>query len=239
MGAIAFLRQSFLDAHRYRLEQQAYARKAGAARPAFDPALEALGAVVDARVPVAFGAGENREIRRVLKMAAEFKLDPIVTGGLEADQVLAEIEAAGARVIYSLNYPVRPKTLAPDADEALRVLRQRAAAPKVPAALEKAGVAFAFQSAGLKDPKDFVKNAAKAVKEGLAADAAIRAMTINAARIAGAADRLGSLEKGKIANLVVTDGDLFAESTKVKHVFVDGRMVRIEEATGGQRGSRP
>jgi imidazolonepropionase-like amidohydrolase len=240
MGVIAFLRQSFLDAQHYRLEQQAYARKAsGFARPTFDPAYEALGPVLDGKIPVAFVAGENREIRRALKMAADFKLDPIITGGLEADQVTAEIKAASARVVFSLDYPTRPKTLAPDADEPLRVLRQRANAPKVPAALDKAGVAFAFQSAGLKDPKDFVKNAAKAVKEGLAPDAAIRAMTINAARIAGAADRLGSLEKGKIANVVVTDGDLFAESTKVKHVFIDGRMVRLEVAPGAQRGSRP
>jgi imidazolonepropionase-like amidohydrolase len=238
MGSIAFLRQSLLDAQRYRLAQQAYAHKAaGAERPIFDAALEALGAVLDARLPVAFVAGENREIHRALKMAADFKLDPVVVGGLEADQVATEIKAAGARVIYSLNFPARPKTLAPDADEPVRVLRQRAGAPKVPAALEKAGVLFAFQSAGLKDPKDFVKNAAKAVKEGLAADAAIRALTLNAARIAGAADRLGSLERGKIANLIVTDGDLFSESTKIRHVFVDGRMVRLEETPPSPRGS--
>jgi len=227
MGVIAFLRQSLLDAQHYRLAQQASARKAaGLARPTFDPAYEALGPALDGRIPVAFVAAENREIRRALKMAADFKLDPIIRGGLEADQVTAEIKAASARVVFSLDYPTRPKTLAPDADEPLRVLRQRANAPKVPAALDKAGVAFAFQSAGLKDPKDFLKNAGKAVKEGLAPDAAIRAMTINAARIAGAADRLGSLEKGKIANVVVTSGDLFAEATTITHVFVDGRLCK-------------
>jgi imidazolonepropionase-like amidohydrolase len=106
------------------------------------------------------------------------------------------------------------------------VLRQRANALKVPAALEKAGVAFAFQSGGLKDSKDFLKNVAKAVKEGLAPDAAVRALTITAARMAGAADRTGSLEAGKIANLIVTSGDLFADDTKITHVFVDGRLVR-------------
>lgn len=240
MGVIAFLRQSFLDAQHYRLEQQAYARRAtGLARPTFDPAYEALGSVLDGRIPVAFVAGENREIRRALRMAAEFKLDPIITGGLEADQVGAEIKAAKARVIFSLDYPTRPKTLAPDADEPLRVLRQRANTPKVPAALQKVGLTFAFQSAGLKEPKDFVKNAARAVKEGLPADAAIRALTIDAARIAGAGDRLGSLEKGKIANIVVADGDLFADATKITHVFVDGRMIRLDDASGAAQGLRP
>ena len=88
---------------------------------------------------------------------------------------------------------------------------------------------FAFSSDGVREPRDFVRNAARAVKEGLAPEAAIRALTINAARIAGADATIGSLERGKIANLVVTDGDLFEDRTRVRHVFVDGRPVDIEE----------
>ena len=101
---------------------------------------------------------------------------------------------------------------------------------------------FAFASSGLREPRDFVRNAARAVKEGLSADGAIRALTIDAAKIAGAAARLGSLEKGKIANVIVTDGDLFEERTRVKHVFVDGRPVTIDdtppqtERRGGRGG---
>ena len=107
----------------------------------------------------------------------------------------------------------------------------RAKAPKTAGALEKGGVLFAFASAGLTQPPDFVRNAARAVKDGLAADAAIRALTINAARIAGAADRLGSLENGKIANVIVTDGDLFEDKTTVKHVFIDGRLMKLDPPT--------
>ena len=84
-----------------------------------------------------------------------------------------------------------------------------------------------------------MKNAAKAVKAGLAADAAVRALTINAATIAGAGDRVGSLERGKIANVVVTDGDLFAEKTTIKHVFIDGRPVRLEEPASDRNRARP
>src|SRR4029453_8182479 len=93
-------------------------------------------------------------------------------------------------------------------------------------------------SSGMQQPRDFVSNAARAVKEGLAADAAVRALTINAARIAGAGDRLGSLEKGKIANVIVTDGDLFEDRTKVVHIFVDGRKVEPDPVapTGGRGG---
>ena len=102
--------------------------------------------------------------------------------------------------------------------------------PKTPAALEKSGLLFAFSSDTLQQPRDFIRNAARVVKDGLPAEAAVRALTINAARIAGTADRLGSLEKGKIANVIVTDGDLFEERTKVVHVFVDGRKVDLEPA---------
>jgi imidazolonepropionase-like amidohydrolase len=91
-------------------------------------------------------------------------------------------------------------------------------------------VTFAFASAGLSDPKDFVKNAAKAVKAGLAEDAAVRAMTITAATIAGAGNRLGSIETGKVANLVIADGNLFDEQTKITRVFVDGRPVALDAA---------
>jgi imidazolonepropionase-like amidohydrolase len=108
----------------------------------------------------------------------------------------------------------------------------------VPAALAKAGVPFTFSSSGLREQRDFVRNAARAVREGLPADAAIRAMTIEAARIAGAAERVGSLEQGKIANVIVTDGDLFEDKTRVRHVFVDGRSVNIEDTpVEGRRGS--
>jgi len=183
---------------------------------------------------VAFEANLDREIRRALAMAREFGLDPIVDGALQAGDVAAELKQAGARVVFSVNYPTRSRALAPDADEPIRELRRRASAPKVPAALRAAGVPFAFGSAGLPDPKDFVKNAATAVKAGLSADAAVRALTIDAAAIAGVADRLGSIEKGKFANIIVTEGDLFSEKMIIKHVFVDGRPVKIDaEAPAG------
>jgi len=123
--------------------------------------------------------------------------------------------------------------LAPDADESLETLRERANAPKVPGELAKAGVTFAFESAGPTDPKDFVSNAAKAVKAGLSADAVLRAMTIGAAAVAGVADRLGSIEKGKTANLIVTDGDL---KTKITRVFVEGRSIAIDPAASAPPG---
>ena len=238
LGVIAFVRQSFLDAQYQRTVAQR-AAKTAAVKPAYDPALDALQPALEGRLPVAFEANASREILRALALAQEFKLDPVISGGRQADQVAAEIKARSARVIYNVNYPTRSRALAPDADESITVLRERANAPKVPAALDKSGVVFAFSAAGVREPRDFVRNVARAMREGLPADAALRALTINAAKIAGADNRVGSIDKGKIANLVVTSGDLFDENTQVKHVFIDGRLVAIEPAApqrGGGRG---
>jgi imidazolonepropionase-like amidohydrolase len=237
MGVIAFVRQSFLDAQYYRAAQER-AAKVKEPRLAFDPALEGLLPVVAGRLPVVFRAESAREIDRALNFSAEFKLDMILAGAREADQLSQELKSRNLKVIYSLRYPERLRSLAPEADEPIRVLRERANAPRTPGALEKAGLTFAFESGGLEEPKDFVKNAAKAVKAGLSPDAAIRALTINAAAIAGAGDRLGSLERGKIANLIVTSGDLFEEKTTIKHVFIDGRPLTIEEPKGEDRRGR-
>ena len=210
MGVIAFVRQSFLDAQHYQQVQVTAGGSDGVRAGAhYQPALDALQPALAGRLPVAFRGQSAREIRRALDMATQFKLSPIITDGLEADQVTAELKAANARVIVSLNFPTRPSILAPDADEPLRTLRTRANAPKVPAALQKAGVVFGFESAGLSDPKDFVKHAARTVQNGLSREEALKALTLQAATIAGAADRLGSLEVGKIANMLVTEGDLF------------------------------
>jgi imidazolonepropionase-like amidohydrolase len=237
IGNIAFIRQHFLDAQHQQLARQHYERaKNGGERPAYDPSLDALQPAMARRLPVVFEADQAREILRALKMAKEFNLDPVITGAAEADQVTDALKASSARVIYGVNYPTRSRALPPDADEPVRTLRGRANAPKIPAALEKAGVTFAFTSEGIREPRDFVRNVARAVKEGLVPEAAIRALTINAARIAGADAKIGSLERGKIANLIVTDGDLFEDRTRVRHAFVDGRPVDIEEPPAAPAG---
>ena len=240
LGAIAFVRQSFIDAQYQQTVNQRYQKMSiGVARPPFDPALDALQPALAGREPVAFEAGLQREITRALDMAKEFKLSPIITGGIEADLASSELKGAGAKVLVSLNYPARSRAMAPDAEEPVRELRLRARAAKAPGELAKAGIPFAFSGAGLAAPGDFVKNVARAVKDGLSEDGALRALTLDAAKIAGAGDRLGSLEKGKIANVIVTDGDLFNERTRIRHVFVDGRMVNIDVPdTSAGRGGR-
>jgi len=246
LGNIAFVRQAFYDA-RWQRDARVWADKhKDQARPEFEPALDALAPALERRMPVSFEAGEFREILRALAMAKEFNLDPIVTGGLEADVAAADLKAANAKVILTF-----PQTGGQGgrgggrggADTPIRVTRMQQNAPKVAAALEKAGVPYAFASEGTQTPADFVRGVSRAVHDGgLTPDQALRALTVNAAKIAGAGDRVGTLAKGRIANVLVVEGDLFSDQGRVRRVFVDGRPVNIDvppaaqTPQGGRRG---
>jgi imidazolonepropionase-like amidohydrolase len=233
MGVLAFIRQAFTDAQYYGLQLAQHRA------PPDDPALAAMQPALDRKMPVAFEADRSREIVRALGFAREFNLDPIITGAREAGSVTPDLIAARARVIVSLNYPQRSRALAPDDDEPLRDIEARANAPKTAAALAAAGVRFGFGSSGLTDSKDFVRNAAKAVRQGLAPEAAVRALTADAAAIAGVADTLGTIERGKMANLIVTDGDLFADQTTIVRVFVNGQAVALDRSAPPETRRNP
>jgi len=141
-----------------------------------------------------------------------------------------EIAAKKIPVLVNLKWPEAEKDADPDQTPTLRTLQLRDRAPSTPAAFAKAGVKFAFYSGDSANPKDLLKAVKKSVDAGLASDAALRALTLAPAELFGVGDRLGSVEKGKIANLVVTDGDLFNEKTQIKFVFVDGKRFEIREA---------
>jgi hypothetical protein len=160
----------------------------------------------------------------------------MIAGGLQSYQVADLLKQKNITVLLSLNYPQRPANMEDPESEPLRVLRDRAAAPTSAAALHKAGVRFAFQSGYLNRPSDYVANAAKAIEAGLPKDEAIKAMTIYPAEIFGVAEQLGSIEKGKIANLVVTSGDLFDRRSQIKHVFVDGKPYEVKAPAPTQAG---
>jgi len=244
MGTVAYIRQTFYDAIHYRDEVERYSRvKRGVARPEHEKKLAALQPALKGDLPVLFVANTDLDIRRALMIADEFKLKPIIAGALYGYRVADVLKAKNVPVILSVDFPKRAADLPDDEDETLRVLRQRAEAPKGAAKLAQAGVKFAFTSGSLR-PQDFIANVQKAVENGLSKDQALRALTINAAEILGAADQLGTIEVGKIANLVVTSGELLAKDVKVRHVFIDGAEIELKKPEaapmrGGMGGGRP
>ena len=219
MGTFAYIRQVWLDAEHYRQAKEDYARgAAGKKRPDYDRALDG---VLEAR-RILFPASTAIEIDRALRFAAELKT-PAVIYGLHAGYAAADLlKKNNAAVLVNLRWPEKARDANPDVEDSYRVLDLRDKAPSTPAALSKAGVRFAFYSGGIETPRDILRAARKAIDAGLAEDAALRAMTLSVAEIYGVADRLGSIDKGKIANLVVADGSLFAENTKVKYILIDG-----------------
>jgi imidazolonepropionase-like amidohydrolase len=249
MGVFAFLRQSLLDAQWYREAWKVYnEHKRGLQRPESDKSLAALQPVISGELPVIMAANSVRELQRAVGLAEEFKLKYLLAGGLQSYQIADWLKSHNATVLLSVNFPQRPTNLEDPESESLRTLRDRADAPKSAAALHKAGVRFALQSGYASRPADFVANVAKAIEAGLPKDAALKALTIVPAEIFGVAEQLGSIEKGKIANLVVTSGDLFDRRTQIKHVFVDGKPFEVRVAPpamagppgrGGGPGGRP
>lgn len=248
MGVVAYLRQSFLDAQYYGEASARYEKnKRGMQRPSADKSSAALQPYLKKERPVVFQANEPGEIRRALSFGDEFGLQTWIAGGAQSHEVADLLKQKNAVVLLSLNYPQRPTNLENPEDEPLRTIKARAEAPKVAAALHKAGVKFAFQSGYLTQPRDYLLNAARAIESGLPKDEALKALTLYPAQIFGVGEQLGSLEAGKIANVVVTSGDLFDRRTQVKYIFVDGAQYEVKAPAPtmagpggpGGRGMRP
>lgn len=230
MGGLSYVRQVWLDTEWSTKAQAIYEKNPrGVERPRHDRTEATLAEALEDHALVLIPANNSVQIRRALDLAGRWNVNAVLYGGQMAYETAPEISAKKLPVLVNLKWPEAAKDADPEDKPSLRTLRFRDRAPSSPAALAKAGVKFAFYSDGITTPKDIVKAVKKSIDAGLAQDAAIRALTISPAEIFGVADRLGSIENGKIANLVVTDGDLFEEKTKIKMVFVDGRKFENHE----------
>jgi imidazolonepropionase-like amidohydrolase len=231
LGTFSALRQMLLDARRLQEIQKLYAANPrGIKRPDADKSLEALIPVLNGQEPIVLNANREIEIVRALDLAKEFNLKAIIAGGQEAWKVTDRLKAQNVPVLLSMDFPKRTTASSPEADpEAIETLRLRAETPKGPGKLAQAGVKFGFESGTLKSLNEFFTNAGKAVENGLARDAAIRAMTLSTAEILGVDNRLGSIDPGKIANLAVVKGDIFGKDRFVPEVFVDGKLFEQKE----------
>lgn len=230
MGLVAYVRQMWLDTN-WDMQAEALYEKSprGVERPRYDRSDAAIAEALAKHAVVLLPGNSALQIRRALRLGQEWKLSYVIYGGQAGYELASEIAAAKAPVLVSLKWPEADKDADPEETPSLRELRFRDRAPSTPAALEKAGVKFAFYSDGISAPKDLLPAVKKAVDAGLSADAALRALTLSPAEIFGVSPMLGSIESGKIANLVVTDGDLFDKKTKVKMVFVDGKKYEVRE----------
>jgi len=253
MGQVSYVRQVFIDAQWYADAQKAYeANPYGSQRPAYDHTDAVISHALANKELVLWPGNTDVDIMRALRLAPTIGARWALTGAQEGYSVASEIAAAKVPVFINVNWPVAGQAGGGggrgggggfgggDTGDTLRTLRFRDRAPSTPAKLNAAGVKFAFASEGIANPKDILKNVAKSVAAGLPADVALKALTLGAAELLGVADRIGSIEPGKIANLVITDGDIFADKTNVKWIFVDGKLYAappvVETPQGGRGG---
>ena len=238
MGVFAYLKQLYYDAAHHADAWAAYeADPRGRRRPEWDGALEPIRRQLDEGWPALFPASGRSDVLRALATTAEMGVRPVVYGAHGAWQAADLLAANEVPALVSLDWPAPPRDGDPDEVPTLAELRRYDRAPTAPAALAEAGVQLAFYSGGLDDPAEALPAARRAVAQGLPADAALRALTLSAAEIFGVDDRLGSIETGKIANLIVTDGALFDEGTAIETVFVDGERFDADGEGDGNEES--
>ncbi len=179
------------------------------------PALSALVPVVRGELPVLLQADSEDGIRSALDFADEFGLDAILVGTRDVWRTVDAITAAGVPVILG---PLESRPAPGDPYDAVFTAASL---------LQDAGVAFCFRTGGATNARNLPYTAGMAVAFGLPRERAWHAMTKGAADILGVGDDYGSLEVGKVANVVVSDGDLLDVPTQVRHVLIRGRRVDV------------
>ncbi|MEQ2009255.1 MAG: amidohydrolase family protein, partial [Limisphaerales bacterium] len=234
MGTIAVVRQTFADARHYVLDQADYRAKPTARkRPDLNPALDALAPTLNKQTTVVFEPGSVLMCDRAAHLAREVGLNFAVVASGHEWRRPDLMKAANAPFIVPLNLPSAPKL--PDEgdwlDVSLDQLRHWDWAAENAALLRKQGLEVALTTHALADRKVFRKNLRLALDRGLSENDALAALTTVPAKLCGVADRLGTIEKGKIANLTVVEGaGYFDADAKVKQVWIDGQVFETQPA---------
>jgi len=242
IGVMSKYRELYRQAAQAKSYENMYAsNRAGLERPVSDKILEAFYPVIDKRVPVLFKAERNLDINRITLLQKDLGFNVVLGDVKEGWDMVNKIKAANAKVFLSLDLPEAVKEEKRDEKkeeskkpvdaekEALEKRKAEAIAQYTAQAsvFQKTGITFGFSTASAKT-KDIPANLRRMIAAGLTEDQALAALTTTPAQLLGIADRVGTVDNGKIANLVITDKSYFNEKSKVRYVFVDGVMYKYE-----------
>jgi imidazolonepropionase-like amidohydrolase len=214
-GVAQRLRTVFRDALEYERRRVDFSRGQIMPLAASEANLEALLPVLHGQLPLIVIANRRSDIETAMRLAREYKLRLVLAGAQEAWQLAPQIATAGIPVL------VQPLDNIPSYD-ALGVRYENAAL------LARAGVKVVLLETDTHNSRNLRQQAGNAVAYGLTWDQALRAVTLTPAEVFGVADRYGSLEAGKVANVVVWSGDPFESATAVEHVFIRGREIPLQ-----------
>ena len=243
LGVVAYERQSLYDArHHASLQERYRAGTRGAARPSYDADLDALVPVVRGALPAFFAADRENDIRRAVRIGDEFDLKLTIVGAAEgfraidalkrADGVVVSVDFPRSTDVTGWSYRASQRHALDDSAATDSTVRRKLEANA--AELHGAGIRFALSSGGLR-PTEFLANVRKVIAAGLPRDVALQALTARAAEIAGVGAQLGSIETGKIANLIVAERDILGDSANIRMVFVDGIRFEVIPPAPGER----
>jgi imidazolonepropionase-like amidohydrolase len=249
IGVMAKFRQLYREAAGRRQHETLYAAQgAGLERPVYDAVHHAFFPVLAGTQPVLFLAETALDLHRALRLQQDLGFPMMLAGLNEGFERIDALRAANLPLFVTLQLPKEPKTEAKDSTltynpgfrtqghqdvEAERknlALRQQQAWKQQAAnaaTLHQAGLRFGFATMGTK-PDEVHKNLRTMIQHGLPEDVALAALTTTPAALLGLEDRLGTVEVGKIANLVVTTGPYFEEKSQIRYVFVDGHLFTYE-----------
>ena len=233
MGVIALLRQALYDAQWYEAAEAYYANEPTVERPAQNRSLEAMLAVIHAEQPLFYHTDDELDYQRALNIRDEFNLDLAIVGNGYEYRMRELFADSRVGLIIPLDFPDAPRVDSPDRalGVSLEQLQHWELAPSNAAFLSEAGVPFAFTTDGLDNPgNEFWTGLHSAMERGLDEDTALAALTTVPAEFVGAGEKLGTIEAGKIANLVVADGNLFAvdSEAEIQLVVVDGMPYELD-----------
>lgn len=215
--AVEGLKKTFKDALEYGRLQDAYAKDKTLPKPKTDLRMAAMVSFARGEKPIIFTAERERDIKAVIKFADDTKTKAIILGGQEASKAATELKQKNIPVIYTNIYAVPTR----DDDPYDAFFAE-------PGKLQKAGVQFCIATnAETAIVRDLPEQAGMAAAFDLPKEEALKSVTLYPAQILGVADKLGSIEVGKIANVVVTDGDMLDNRTKVKYLFINGRLLPL------------
>jgi len=248
-GVMAKFRDLYQNTSLILDHEKLYASNAGVKRPQASPSQVALSPVVQKQMPVLFTAATELEIRRVLSLQKELGFKLVLTGLENYESVIGLIKSSGNPVLIKLQVPDDKSIKAQKAEgvtdatkaQYARVKESYAKALKQAAQLEQAGIMFAFSTADAK-PADVKKTIQTLMENGLSERAALAALTTHPATILGISSMAGTLEKGKMANLILATDSLFKEESQIKHVIADGYVFDYElkkKTAPATSGSKP
>lgn len=257
MGVMAKMRQLYKESmRRKQLDDRFNANAAGAQRPDFDPVHYALFPVVDGDMPIIMHTTNALEIYRALRLQSELGFPLMLSGLTQGFESIDQLLDANVPLFTTLKLPKEPESKADSTeaapeitsyDPSLHVTDHTATTLErdnlelrrqifykeyvsTPASFYAAGLNFGFSTKDVK-PEDIHKNLRKMVEHGLPENIALAALTTNAADALGLSQSMGTVSRGKMANLVITSGPLFDEDTTIEYVFVDGQKFEYKNET--------